>query len=459
MRTVADLHTAYTERFPRSAAWAETARMLLPGGVAHDGRAAEPFPLAFEAADGAGKRDLDGNEVIDYWMGHGALMLGHNPPAVVRALAEQIGRGTHLGGGHPAEVRWARRIVELVPSAERVRFVASGTEATLMALRIARAVTGRSRIVRFEGHFHGWHDWVAIGNRYPFDRPSSGGVPPSVRAEIVVLPNNDVAAAERALVDRDVAAVILEPGGGTQGRVATTPDFLRSLREMTVSTGTPLIFDEVVTGFRISPGGVQAAVGIDPDLTTLAKIVAGGLPGGAVCGRAALMDQLSFDPPSGRQRVAHPGTFNGNPLTAVAGTAMLEAIAGGEVLDAAAKSAGKLRAGLNDLMSAAGVPGYAYGDRSIIHVLLGGPGERLRRVGGDPTRLPPRDLLTTEPVIASGWRTACLYHGLDLMGPTMMVSSAHGHEVVRQSLDRFRAVFETLQMCGVIPRVATGVAR
>lgn len=451
---IADLHAAFAARYPVSAEWAATARHLLPSGIAHDGRATAPFPLYFAEADGARKTTVEGGDVIDYWMGHGALILGHGPPAVVAAVARQAARGTHLGGNHPGEVEWARRIVDLVPSAERVRFVASGTEATLMALRIARAATGRSRVVRFEGHFHGWHDWAAIGNRPPFDRPASAGVAPAALADVVVVPNNDGAAVARALGRGDVAAVILEPGGGTQGRVGTSPDFVRSLRRLASEAGAVLVFDEVVTGFRVAPGGVQAAIGVVPDLTALAKIVAGGLPGGAVCGRADLLDLLSLSPPGGAARIAHPGTFNANPLSAAAGAATLDLVADGSALDRAAAAADRLRARLNDLLDATGTPGCAYGERSIVHVLLGETGQALRRAGGGPTALPARDLLTTPPELAAAWRTTCLYHGLDPMGPTLMVSSAHTPAVVEASLARFEEVFATLRRLGVLPRPA-----
>jgi glutamate-1-semialdehyde 2,1-aminomutase len=449
MAHLEDLHAAYAAKFPTSRAWAQTSRRLMPGGVAHDGRAAAPFPLFIADAAGPRKRDVDGHDLIDYWMGHGALMLGHNHPAIVAAVADQLERGTHYGANHVAEVRWAQRIVDLVPSAERVRFVASGTEATLMALRLARAATGRSRICRFEGHFHGWHDWVALGNRYPFDQPSSGGIPPSVATEITVLPNNDVPAAARALAQRDVAAVILEPGGGTQGRVPIVPEFLHTLRSLTTETGTVLIFDEVVSGFRIAPGGVQERTGVIPDLTALAKIVAGGLPGGAVCGSAALMDVLAFTPPRGTIRVAHPGTFNANPLSAAAGCAMLEEIGDGAALDMAAVHAELLRSGLNALLAEDGLSGWAYGDRSIVHLLLGEAGVRARQAAG-ASQPSPRELLALDPMLASTLRTACLFHGLDLMGPTMMVSSVHDRSVIAESLARFRAVFATLSELGVL---------
>jgi glutamate-1-semialdehyde 2,1-aminomutase len=196
---------------------------------------------------------------------------------------------------------------------------------------------------------------------------------------------------------------------------------------------------------------------VTPDQTALAKIVAGGLPGGAVCGRADLMDLLAFAPQSGRQRVAHPGTFNANPLTAAAGTAMLEAIADRAPLDAAAASAATLRVRLNELLAEMSIPGFAYGDRSIVHLLLGPHGETLRQAGGDTTRLSAKELLASDPAVTAGLRTACLYHGLDLMGPTLMVSSAHTAQVIAETVSRFRKAFRTLVDCGIAARlVAAG---
>lgn len=421
------------------------AAAVLAGGVAHDGRAAAPFPPVVEQAQGARKLTSDGHELIDFWMGHGSLLLGHGHPAIGSAVAAQLGKGTHYGASHAAEVAWAQQIIDLVPSAELVRFVASGTEATHMALRLARAATGRTRLVRFEGHFHGWHDWVALGNRAPFDRPSSAGVSPAVRDEVTVLPNNDAAALRQALAGGDVAAVILEPGGGTQGRVPLDDAFLRDVRTLTSQYGTVLVFDEVVTGFRIARGGVQEKTGVVPDLTTLAKIVAGGLPGGAVCGKREVMELLSFSPPSGAMRVTHPGTFNANPLSAAAGVAMLTEVATGTAGENAAAQAMVLREGINELLGAAGIAGYAYGAGSIVHVLLGPAGAQARAATGSLAAIPPTALLASDPVVAPAFRTACLYHGLDLMGPTMMVSSAHHAGEIDEALARFARVFSTLE--------------
>jgi glutamate-1-semialdehyde 2,1-aminomutase len=245
-----------------------------------------------------------------------------------------------------------------------------------------------------------------------------------------------------------VAAVILEPGGGTQGRVPLRPEFLSAIRTETARHGTVLIFDEVVTGFRIAPGGVQERSGVTPDLTTLAKIVAGGLPGGAVCGKREVMEVLSFTPPDGVTRVAHPGTFNANPLSAAAGVAMLSAVADGSALDVAAANAAAVRGGINEILRDVGLSGYAFGDRSIVHILLGATGRRIREANGDIDAISAADLLGADPIVSRAFRTACLYHGLDLMGPTMMVSSVHDTTVIEESLSRFERVFSTLAALG-----------
>ena len=209
--------------------------------------------------------------LIDYWTGHGALLFGHGFAAVVEAVARQVGRGTHLGAGHELEVRWAELVRELVPSAERVRFTASGTEATQLALRVARACTGRPRVVKFHGHFHGWHD-EAMAHFYP---PAESGFSPGAVEHCAAADASSPDEAEALLAGGDVAALLLEPGGGSSGALAWSREQLLRLREATRRHGTLLVFDEVISGFRHSPGGVQQVAGVLPDLTTLAKILCG----------------------------------------------------------------------------------------------------------------------------------------------------------------------------------------
>src|SRR5262245_26055964 len=256
------LEDAYRQALPASRALFARAQHLFPDGVTHDNRRMQPFPIFVERADGAYKWDVDGRQYIDYWMGHGALLMGHNPPHVRDAVIEQAARGTHYGASHPLEVTWAEWVCKLVPGAERVRFTASGTEATHMALRLARAYTGKRRVVKFAGHFHGWHEGLEVGVQAPYEgEPEAGQMQEAVDA-VALCPPNDVAAVRAALAAEDVAAIILEPTGGHFGHGPRGPAFLAALREETRRANVLLIFDEVVTGFRVAPGGAQEKLGI-----------------------------------------------------------------------------------------------------------------------------------------------------------------------------------------------------
>src|SRR5262245_26226780 len=290
----------------KSAELHRRASKLLPGGATHDVRLAEPFPLAVARANGARKWDVDGHELTCYVMGHGSLLLGHSHPAVVAAVREQAGLSFHPGACHELESRWAELVIQLMPSAELVRFTSSGTEASLLALRLARAATGRDKIVKLGGHFHGWHDQVAVGSDPPFDEPDTAGLPGAAASALTVVPADEQVLAD-ALAGRDVAAIILEPSGAAWATVPLPDGFLAAARKLADETGTLLVFDEVVSGFRWAPGGVQETAGVLPDLTVLGKILAGGMPGGAVCGRVDLMGLLS-GPAAGPRRVGRPGT-------------------------------------------------------------------------------------------------------------------------------------------------------
>jgi glutamate-1-semialdehyde 2,1-aminomutase len=365
----------YRTLHPKAAALYDRAREVIPGGITHDIRHLTPFSIYVDRASGVRKWDVDGHEYIDYWMGHGALFLGHCHPAVVKAIQGQVARGTHFGASHELEIRWAELVQQLIPSGEMVRFTMSGTEATHLALRVTRAFTGKSKIVKFHGHFHGWHDGVVAGVHPPFEVPLSAGVPGAILDQVLLCPPNDIKAVETLVERGDVAGVILEPAGGQAGTTPTVSGYLHDLRALTRRHGVVLIFDEVITGFRYAPGGAQAYFNVVPDLTTLAKIVAGGLPGGAVCGRRELMSMIAHrgDPTWDRsERVAHAGTFNANPVSAAAAIATLEICADGALQARANKAGEELRRGLGDAMKRVGIPGAVYGEASIYHVSFEG---------------------------------------------------------------------------------------
>jgi glutamate-1-semialdehyde 2,1-aminomutase len=425
----------YRARHPQAAALAERARRAIPGGITHDIRHHLPFPIYVERARGSRKWDVDGHEYVDYWMGHGALFLGHCHPAVVQAVREQVGRGTHLGACHELEVRWAELVNGLIPCAELTRFTMSGTEATHLALRVARAFTGRPRVVKLAGHFHGWHDGVVSAVNPPFEVPLSAGVPTAMLDQVIVCPPNDVKAVETAIERGDVAAVILEPAGGQAGTTPTIPGYLQELRAVTRRHDVLLIFDEVITGFRYAPGGAQEYLGVTPDLTTLAKIVAGGLPGGALCGVRAPMAMIAHrgDPAWDRsQRVAHAGTFNANPLSAAAAIATLELVGDASLQVRANKLGDALRAELREAMRRAGAPGTVYGECSIYHVSFeGAPG----LAGFDrPRRGELYQLL----------RCALINNGVDCSSHHGWISAVHTDEDVARTVTAYERAFAAM---------------
>jgi glutamate-1-semialdehyde 2,1-aminomutase len=424
---------AYADKTPRSRALHERARAVLPNGVTHLGRYLEPHSIYVERAGGAHKWDVDGNEYIDYFGGHGALILGHNHPQVVQAVTDQIAKGSHYGASHALEVEWAELVHHMIPSAEKVRFTTSGTEATHLALRLARAFTGKSKIIRFAGNFHGWHDQVA------FPAGGAPGISPGMVDDTLILPPNHTAGVEELLVTRnDIAAVIVEPTGATFGHIPTGPDVLRRLRDLTTRHGALLIFDEVICGFRCSPGGAQQFYQVTPDLTTLAKILAGGYPGAAVAGRAEVIALLEFREENSRiapPRIPHQGTFNAMPISAAAGLATLQQVRDTDAIDRANRVAAAIRDGMNATLRARGVRWCVYGRFSDFHVYPGDatvediyegrvPAARLK--GGTATELLHK--------IRAGF----LLYGVDVIGwPGGLVSAAHTEEDVARTIEAF----------------------
>jgi glutamate-1-semialdehyde 2,1-aminomutase len=297
----------------------ERASRVSPGGVQGEGRSARPYPLFMTRAQGGHIRDVDGNEYVDFHASFGAVLLGHNDPRINSAARRAMDEhGVSFAAANPLEVELAERLVAMVPSAERVVFSCTGTEATFHAIRLARAFTGRERILKFEGNYHGWHDYVAWSHHFateddgePVPVAASAGIPGAIRELVVVRAYND-AAGVRQTLEREgptIAAVILEPVFHNAGVVLPDPGFLETLREACTATGTLLIFDEIITGFRHAPGGAQERFGVVPDLTTLGKALGNGFPISALCGRGDIMDRLG---PKGD--VLFAGTFAGQTL-------------------------------------------------------------------------------------------------------------------------------------------------
>lgn len=434
----------YSRTFAEDRALSEEAQTIFPDGVTHDNRHADPFPVYVDHAEGSHKWTVSGHELIDFWSGHGALLLSHNPPEVVEALSRQVGRGTHFGASHKLEMEWGSWVKKLIPSAERVRFVNSGTEATLMAIRLARTFTGKNNIIKFAGHFHGWHDAVIPAARPPLDVPVPG-IPNDFLSHTVVLPPNDIDAVRNHLAnDPDVALLLIEPTGGGWGAIPCTGEFLADLRQVTEEHGVLLLFDEVITGFRVSPGGAQAHYAVTPDLTTMAKILAGGLPGGALAGRADILDLISIQTDV-KKKMPHPGTFNANPLSASAGIATLKIASTGEPQAHANETAATLRHGLAKIIDDRELGWGVYGEFSSFRIVIdhGIPGIKAQEF--DPFTYDFNKLKSTSrPDLMRNLRCGMLLTGVDLPG-TPITMASHSAEDIQKTLEGFDTTLDWMK--------------
>ena len=439
---MATIEERFVQKFAKSAEWHERGKTLLAGGTTHQTRFTSPYPVYFEHAEGPFKYDVDGNQIIDYVMGHGSLMMGNSPPEIQAAITAEVGRGTHFGAAAVHEDNHAELIKSLMPSIDRVRFAASGTEATYLALRLARAFSRKTKIVKFREHFHGWHDYVTLESGQ-----SSGGVPQAVQDTVIVSPA-DASELDRILSqDSDIAAVIVECNGAHYGSFPLqNPQFLQDIREVTAKHGVIFIMDEVITGFRLSPGGAQGRWDLEPDMTTMAKVMGGGLPGAAVGGKTEIMNHMEVRGDSdwdAVHRVSQGGTHNAHRLMAAAGIATLEAIATGEVTARADAMALRLRDGLNEVFIQNEVTGHAHGIASIVHVNLGADCNCNREL----CTMAYEDIYRTMPAEKMrSLRRAMLVNGVDMMGGrAFMGSSAFDEEVVDRTIEAFSQSLKDLR--------------
>ncbi len=416
---------------PRSQELFARASKLMPAGVSSPVRAFLPYPRYIAQGKGSRLTDVDGQEYIDYCMAFGPLILGHAHPKVVRAVQEQAARGTLYGAPIEAEVEFAELVTHHYPSIEMLRIVSSGTEATMHALRLARGYTGRKKVLKFEGCFHGAHDAVLVkagSGATTHSAPNSLGVLPEVAENTLLAPYNDLDAVTRVLDAHrgEVAAIIVEPVMGNVGPVLPKEGFLQGLRDLATAHGALLIFDEVITGFRLGMGGAQELFGVRPDITTMGKVAGGGLPIGVFGASAEIMRMIS---PLGK--VYQAGTFSGNPLSLSAGLATLRELGslGHEGLD---RKGAMMRSGLESALKESKVPHQVAGAGSMFQLFLAG--RPVHSYG---------DALTADAATFDR-----LFHGLLDRGvylapsqfETNFLSTVHSEEDVRRTVDAIAEV-------------------
>ncbi len=433
----------YKSRTKRSGKLYERALRIAPGGVHHNIRYYAPYPIFIERAKGSHLVDVDGNDYIDYWMGHGAHILGHAPKEVVAALREQCTKSAHYGMPSEIQLELGELIQKMVPGAEKIRFANTGTEATMYAVRFARAYTRRRKVAKFEGHWHGGHDILNLAVKPPYDKPSTSGILDETVAQTLVCPFNDIEETLRILRNngKDLACVIIEPVMMTGGAIPANPEFLKALKYECERLGALLIFDEVVTGFRLRRGGAQEYFGIKCDLATMGKIIGGGCPAGAILGRSDVMDVC--DPSKGRppHEVAQQGgTFCGNPMTMVAGYATLKTLnEHPEIYDRINRLGERARRGVEATLREAGIypKSTGVGSMFLTHFLKK---EEVDMRSGRSVRD------ETDRAMLFDYHLELMNHGIFFL-PTQigMVSSAHTEGEVDKLIEATEASAELLK--------------
>jgi len=451
----ARLLNAYREEIrakcPKSLAIWQKNRAVMPAGVGSLFRLADPFPAVVKRAQGGRVWDADDNEYLDFMLGFSVMILGNAPAEVESAIREALPRGTHYGQCHEHEYAFAKLFCDMVPGVEKVTFCNSGTEATMYALRLARATTGRPLVAKFEGGYHGTHDLLAASFGRPGPVPTLGGpvedpetIPESpglaegAWKDTIVLPYNHPAAFEKIRRHADqLAGVIIEPVLGAGGTIPARKEFLTELRRITREIGAFLIFDEIITGFRLASGGGQEFYGVTPDVSTFGKVAGGGFPFGAVGGTAEAMRLMEYDREPGSILMA--GTFNGNPMVTAAGTAVLRRLKEEPELYARMNAMGdRFRTEVNRFAQEEGYPATAIGAGSMFW---------MHTVEGPINSI--RDAHRGNSVASAGLRLLYRRNGLHISSNHGFMSAAHTEEDITALIEVHKAAMEELRAQGV----------
>ena len=414
----------------------DKARHYLPGGTLGNTRFDEDVAFVVKAGKGSKIYDMSGNEYIDFLLGSGPMILGHAHPAVITAVREYLERGsTYFTLNEPA-IALAEVICEAVPCADKIRFSSTGSEATFFALRAARAFTKKDKILKFEGGYHGGHDYALMSSSpslpkdFPRAVPDSAGIPRVLEDEVLIAPFNDLPATS-AIIERyhhEIGGVIVEP---FQRIITPRPGFLQGVREVTQRFAIPLIFDEVVTGFRLAWGGAQEYYGVVPDLAAFGKIIGGGYPLSAVVGRADIMEAFNPDLETTGDFIAQTGTLNGNPIAAVAGLATLQQLKTAGTYRQLFDTGRALRQGLSELLKRYDIPGQVVGEDPLFDVVF-----------TDEPVHDYRGVLTQNRELLRRFNAELLARGILKASSKMYVSLAHSAADVEQTLTAVREVFE-----------------
>lgn len=433
-------------RSPKSLATWQNNRAVMPAGVGSLFRLADPFPMIVKRAEGTRIWDADGNEYLDFMLGFSTMLLGHTPAEVLDAIREALPRGSHYGQCHEHEYEFAKLFCDMVPGVDKVTFCNSGTEATMYAIRLARAATGRPVIAKFEGGYHGTHDFLAISLgrlrtgidfgpiENPTAIPESPGMSAGACADTIVLPFNHPAAFDKIRRHaNELAGVIIEPVQGAGGSIPADKEFLIELRKITREIGAFLIFDEVITGFRLAPGGGQEYFGVIPDISSFGKVAGGGLPFGAVGGTAEAMRLMEYDSEPGAILVA--GTFNGNPLVTAAGRAVLRRLSSAPQMYVRLNAMGdRFRSEINQFALEHDFPAQAIGAGSIFW--MHGTRGPIRNV---------RDLYQGDKYANQGLRLLYRKMGLNISVNHGFMCTAHTDEDITRLIEVHKSAMQELR--------------